>query len=94
MHSVANKLLCILSGMLFVPLCAFFVTSSWGTGAIGDYSTGADRFSPDQVLPQKWESCYTIQQSSWGYDRTEGATKFLSTQKLLMQLVSTVSCNG
>ena len=78
----------------FCSVVCFSVTFSWGSGAIGDYSTGGDRFTPGKVLAYKWESCYTIQQSSWGYDRTEGVTKFLSTQKLLMQLVSTVSCNG
>ena len=66
----------------------------WGNGAIGDYSTGGDRFTPGELLDYKWESCYTIQQNCWGYDRTEGQSYFLSTLKLLMQLVSTVSCNG
>ena len=29
-----------------------------------------NRFSPGVLQPEKWESCYTIQKSSWGYDRT------------------------
>ena len=45
-------------------------------------------------MPYKWESCYTIQKSSWGYDRTEGITSFWDTTNLLQQLVSSVSCNG
>ena len=52
------------------------------------------RFSPGHLLPYKWESCYTIQQHSWGYDRTEQTDMFYNTTELLYQLVSTVSCNG
>jgi alpha-L-fucosidase len=46
------------------------VNSRWGTGSGGDYNTGPDRYTPGQLVPEKWESCYTIQMSSWGYDRT------------------------
>ena len=52
------------------------------------------RFTPDILLPYKWESSYTIQKSSYGYDRTEGLESFLNISQLLMQLVSSVSCNG
>ncbi len=52
------------------------------------------RFSPGHVIPYKWESCYTIQHGSWGYDRTEQTDMFYNTTELLYQLVSTVSCNG
>ena len=61
---------------------------------MGDYSTGGDRFTPGKLLDYKWESCYTIQAHSWGYDRTEDISSFLTTKQLLMQLVSSVSCNG
>ena len=33
------------------------------------------RYSPGHLVPNKWESCYTIQQSSWGYDRTVSANE-------------------
>ena len=46
------------------------------------------------MVHYKWESCYTIQHRSWGYDRTEGADMFYNTTELIYQLVSTVSCNG
>jgi alpha-L-fucosidase len=70
------------------------VNSRWGVPAIGDYSTGHDRFTPGHLVPYKWESCFTIQETSWGYDRTEGINKFWSTLRLLQQLVESVSCNG
>lgn len=68
--------------------------SRWGDPVVGDYSTGGDRFTPGELLNYKWESCYTIQAHSWGYDRTEDLKSFLTTSQLLMQLVSSVSCNG
>ena len=52
------------------------------------------RYTPGHLIPNKWESCFTIQHSSWGYDRTEGIEDFWNTSKLLWQLVSSVSCNG
>ena len=52
------------------------------------------RFTPGMLLPYKWESCYTIQDTSWGYDRTGGISDFHNASFLLMQLVSSVSCNG
>ncbi|XP_064396060.1 plasma alpha-L-fucosidase-like [Halichondria panicea] len=70
------------------------VNSRWGRPAIGDYQTGGDRYTPGKLVPYKWESCYTIQMSSWGYDRTEGITRFWNTTRLLWQLASSVSCNG
>ena len=52
------------------------------------------RYTPGHLIPNKWESCFTIQHSSWGYDRTEGIEDFWNTSRLLWQLVSSVSCNG
>ena len=71
-----------------------FLSCRWGDPVVGDYSTGGDRFTPGELLNYKWESCYTIQAHSWGYDRTEDLNSFLTTSQLLMQLVSSVSCNG
>ena len=46
------------------------------------------------LLPYKWESCFTIQRTSWGFDRTGKLDDYYDTLGLLKQLVSTVSCNG
>ena len=46
------------------------------------------------VLSYKWECSYTIQKTTWGFDRTGGISTYWTTTELLMQLVSTVSCNG
>ena len=52
------------------------------------------RFTPGHLLPYKWESCYTVQKSSWGYDRTENVDNFWNVTYLLHQLVTSVSCGG
>eukprot|EP00117_Sycon_ciliatum_P025784 scpid45826/ scgid2625/ Alpha-L-fucosidase; Alpha-L-fucoside fucohydrolase len=70
------------------------VNSRWGTGSGGDYTTGPDRWTPGKKVSSKWESCFTIQQHSWGFDRTEGIANFINTTDLIYQLVDTVSCNG
>eukprot|EP00755_Sulcionema_specki_P032830 Sspe_Gene.99546::Locus_73179_Transcript_1_1_Confidence_1.000_Length_2081::g.99546::m.99546/K01206/FUCA; alpha-L-fucosidase len=70
------------------------VNDRWGTGSGGDYRTGGDRFTPSGVPSYKYESCFTIQHSSWGFDRTENITQFYSTEDLVSQLVRVVSTGG
>lgn len=55
---------------------------------------GHDRFTPLTLIPNEWETPYTIQEKSWGYDRVENITYFWDTTHLLWVLVTTVSCNG
>lgn len=52
------------------------------------------RFTPGKRLSYKWECSYTIQKHTWGFDRTGNLSTYYNTTELLMQLVSTVSCNG
>ena len=52
------------------------------------------RYTPRRLLPYKWESCFTIQKTSWGYDKTGALDDYWTTQELLEQLVLTVSCGG
>jgi alpha-L-fucosidase len=68
------------------------VNTRCGTGCIGDYKEGGDRFTASEYIPYKWESGYTIQAHSWGYDRTNDP--FLSVDKIIHMLVLTVSRNG
>ena len=69
-----------------------FKTQAWEDHVLACYNIL--RYTPGHILPYKWESCYTIQMHSWGYDRTEGIDEFWNTTKLLQQLVSSVSCGG
>ena len=52
--------------------------------------TGSDRFTPGHTLPYKWESCFNVQESSWGYDRTGNITDYHNSTSLIYQLVDTV----
>ena len=60
---------------------------------MGDYTDGNDRNSRTTVVNYKWESCFTIQKASWGYDRRD-VDLFYDTDDLLKQLITSVSCNG
>ena len=78
----------------FLSICILVLyCCSWGTPTVGDYTTGGDRYTPGELLRYKWESCFTIQKSSWGYDRVD-SDLFYNTSSLIKQLVSTVSRNG
>ena len=70
-------------------ITGFMCCYSWGIPSVGSYTDGSDRYSPNDLLQYKWESCFTIQRSSWGYDRIDSDT-FYNTSSLIKQLVSTV----
>jgi len=77
------------------PVRGSIVTNDrWGDGSGGDYTSGPDRYTPGKLVIAKWESCFTIQRNSWGYDRTEQIADYINTVDLIYQLVSVVSCNG
>lgn len=42
----------------------------------------------------KWENAFTVDRKSWGYRRTMKLNEILTTDELLYQVVSTVSCGG
>jgi len=68
----------------------------WGKDAktkFGCFSNPIDRFSPTQVLPYKWECCFTIG-TSWGYNSMEQSSEYLkSSEEIILMLVKTV-CRG
>ena len=68
--------------------------SAEGGPAFDIFLTVLYRFTPGHILPYKWESCFTIQNTSWGYDRTGPLNDYHDPGSLLMQLVSSVSCGG
>jgi len=73
------------------------VNDRWGAGDLcrnGGYYTCTDRFNPGKLLTHKWENCYTIDGSSWGFRRTANIQDYVTTQNLIYTLVSTVSCGG
>ena len=77
-----------------IKISIYMVHNSFSVGELHILTFDPCRYTPGHLIPNKWESCFTIQHSSWGYDRTEGIEDFWNTSRLLWQLVSSVSCNG
>lgn len=69
----------------------------WGTNTLckhGGFYTCQDRYNPGVLQPHKWENCFTIDGRSWGFRRNAPLSDYLTINKLLEQLVQTVSCGG
>lgn len=73
------------------------VNDRWGIGIPchhGDFYNCADRYNPGQLQNHKWENAFTIDRQSWGYRRNIELSEIMSTDEILEELVSTVSCGG
>eukprot|EP01097_Dermamoeba_algensis_P005925 TRINITY_DN372_c0_g1_i1.p1 TRINITY_DN372_c0_g1~~TRINITY_DN372_c0_g1_i1.p1 ORF type:complete len:252 (-),score=53.16 TRINITY_DN372_c0_g1_i1:27-782(-) len=73
------------------------VNDRWGSGINchhGSYYTCTDRYNPGVLNPHKWENCFTIDSSSWGYNKLSHIEDYLTIEQLISELVSTVACNG
>ena len=69
----------------------------WGQGSLckhGDFYTCQDRYNPGVLQTHKWENCLTIDSKSWGYRRNAPLSDYMTIEKLLQQLVQTISCGG
>jgi alpha-L-fucosidase len=69
----------------------------WGHDAMcqhGGFFTCQDRYSPGKLVEQKWENAYTIDQTSWGYNRRATYDKYLTVTSLVHTLVEVVAFNG
>ncbi|CAF1971844.1 unnamed protein product [Rotaria magnacalcarata] len=70
------------------------VNDRWGSGIPcqhGGFYTCADRYNPGHLITHKWEDCFTIDKSSWGYVRTSSANDYLTIEEILYQIITTVS---
>lgn len=73
------------------------VNDRWGIGVEchhGDFYTCQDNYNPGKLLNHKWENCMTVDRSSWGYRRDAKFSDIKTVEKLIEELVSTVSCGG
>ena len=69
----------------------------WGIGTSqkhGDFFSGPDRFNPGSLQAHKWENAMTVDVESWGIRRNINLDDVLSSQHLIKELASTVSCGG
>lgn len=73
------------------------VNDRWGIGIPchhGDFYNCADRYNPGKLQNHKWENAFTVDSKSWGYRRNMKLSEILSINRLLEEVVSTVSCGG
>ncbi|XP_046581905.1 alpha-L-fucosidase-like [Haliotis rubra] len=69
----------------------------WGKDATchhGGYFTCNDRFNPGVAQKHKFEDATTIHKTYWGFIRNAKLSDFHTTEELLTQLVTVVSCGG
>ncbi|ETN65790.1 alpha-l-fucosidase [Anopheles darlingi] len=69
----------------------------WGMGTLclhGDFHTCSDRYNPGVVQKHKWENALTIDKQSWGHRANARLEDFLTSDELIGELVTTVSCGG
>jgi len=73
------------------------VNDRWGSEIPckhGDFYTCSDHYNPGHLVKHKWENCFTIDKSSWGYRRTAKLSDYITIQELLKELITTVSTGG
>eukprot|EP00696_Hemimastix_kukwesjijk_P005579 gnl/Hemi2/17015_TR5651_c0_g1_i1.p1 gnl/Hemi2/17015_TR5651_c0_g1~~gnl/Hemi2/17015_TR5651_c0_g1_i1.p1 ORF type:complete len:461 (-),score=142.41 gnl/Hemi2/17015_TR5651_c0_g1_i1:167-1549(-) len=76
---------------------SFITNDRWGAGDSlkhGGYYSGDDRYNPGVLLQHKWESAFTIDGTTWGYNRASNLSNYLSPEQLISNVVSAVACNG
>ncbi|KAL4714021.1 hypothetical protein ACJJTC_008375 [Scirpophaga incertulas] len=73
------------------------VNDRWGIGLYckhGDFYNCYDRYNPGQLQNHKWENAFTLDLKSWGYRKNMDFNDVMSINKLLEEVVTTVSCGG
>ncbi|XP_001661015.2 putative alpha-L-fucosidase [Aedes aegypti] len=69
----------------------------WGIGTLclhGDFRTCHDRYNPGVLQPHKWENALTIDKKSWGHRQDARLEDFMTSEELIAEIASTVSCGG
>eukprot|EP01098_Paradermamoeba_levis_P011628 TRINITY_DN5003_c0_g1_i1.p1 TRINITY_DN5003_c0_g1~~TRINITY_DN5003_c0_g1_i1.p1 ORF type:complete len:446 (-),score=104.94 TRINITY_DN5003_c0_g1_i1:104-1441(-) len=69
----------------------------WGAGDMckhGGFYTCADRYDPGVLQPHKWEDAFTIDRTSFGYNRNSSLSGYLTIEEIVKQFVITISCGG
>jgi len=69
----------------------------WGSNTPcthGGYYSCQDRYNPGKLINHKWENALTIDSSSWGYNRLSHLSDYLTIERIIFELASTVACGG
>ena len=73
------------------------VNDRWGNTTRchdGGFYTCADNYDPHSVVKHPWENAFTIQNNTWGFDRTASIDEYLTLGDILKQFASTVAYGG
>lgn len=80
------------------PVSKTVVTNDrWGINTPckhGGFHTCTDRYNPGVLQSHKWENAMTIDSKSWGNRANARIEEYLTSQDLINELVSTISCGG
>ncbi|XP_055376762.1 putative alpha-L-fucosidase [Condylostylus longicornis] len=69
----------------------------WGSGVLckhGDFFTCQDRYNPGILKEHKWENAFTLDKTSWGQRFDTKLSDYMTSEQLIKEIVTTVSCNG
>jgi len=69
----------------------------WGSGILckhGDFFTCQDRYNPGTLKKHKWENAFTLDKTSWGHRFDTKLSDYMTSEELIAEIVTTVSCNG
>jgi alpha-L-fucosidase len=69
----------------------------WGIGVLckhGDFITCSDRYNPGVLQERKWENAFTLDRTSWGHRESSNFSEYMTTQEVIKEIVTTVSCGG
>nr|XP_018901914.1 PREDICTED: alpha-L-fucosidase [Bemisia tabaci] len=73
------------------------VNDRWGHETLchhGGFYTCADHYNPGKLQKYKFENAMTIDKQSWGYRRNAKLSEYYTSEELIAELVTTVSCGG
>ncbi len=70
----------------------------WGNNGCachhGGFYTCDDRYNPGKLQNHKWENCFTIDKTSWGYRRNSVFDDIMTIEDIIATTAETVSCGG
>ncbi|KAL0491059.1 alpha-L-fucosidase [Acrasis kona] len=60
----------------------------------GGFYTEENHDDPKQLTTRKWERCYTIDKSTWGYARNHDISSYFSSEELVHTLIKNTAYGG
>jgi len=73
------------------------VNDRWGWDTVmkhGGYWSGPDKWNPGELVPHKWESCFSLDKYSWGFRTDNRPEDYMTPEEIITTLVYTVAYGG